>query len=361
MSGRAYADNGAALHRHLVENYPQLKVYWVIDQDSPDAGKVRQIGPVLYRRALEAYIYGLQAQVHVISHGLADVPTCSSSLSDHALKVRLGHGLTALKRTRGSPWRSVEAKNRGFDLVPVSSEFEKRHKMEWGIDPGRLVVTGLPRWDELVRKAEYYRSQPGAGAPARILYMPTWRDWLPRGEGAFRETQFYHHLRDFLLHPRLRSLLDRHDAVIDVQVHVIMRQHAPTIARELAGLPRVQVLPPDADPQDALARSRLLITDYSSVAWDFLYLDRPVLFYQFDVEEFSRRRGSYIELRDLFGPIAHDADTAVGLARTFLESNFEPGPYRPRMEEWQRRAFRYRDTRNCERVVQAILEQLGRQ
>ncbi len=361
MSGRAYADNAAALHQHLVENYPELMVYWVIDRDSLDVGKASQIGPVLYREDLEAYIYGLRARVHIISHGLADVPTCGSSLSNNALKVRLGHGLTALKKTKSSPWRRVEAKNQRFDLVPVSSEFEKRHKMEWGIDPGNLVVTGLPRFDALVHQSARHQAlQAEVDAPARILYMPTWRDWLPRGEKAFRRTEFYRHLRAFLLHPDLGAMLDRYNVMLDVHVHVIMRQHAPTIARELASPSRVQVLPPGTDLQDALARSRLLITDYSSVAWDFLYLDRPVLFYQFDVEEFNRHRGSYIELGELFGPIAHGPEQAVDLVKGFLENSFDPGPYRPRMDEWQRRAFCYRDTKNCERVVRAILERLDR-
>jgi CDP-glycerol glycerophosphotransferase (TagB/SpsB family) len=320
---------------------------------------VKQIGPVLYREELRTYVYGLLARVHVISHGLADVPTCGSSLSNGAFKVRLGHGLTALKRTKGSPLRSVRAKNRVFDLVPVSSEFEKENKLSWSIDPDKLVVTGLPRFDDLIRKSERHRSREGADAsPARILYMPTWRDWLPSDEDRFRETAFYQQLRIFLLHPDLDALLARHGAVMDVHLHVIMRHHAASMARDLAGLSQVRVLPPEADLQHALARSRLLITDYSSVAWDFLYLDRPVLFYQFDAETFNQHCGAHVHLDDLFGPVARDADGAVALAQQFLASNFDPAPYRAQMDRWQSVAFRYRDTSNCERVVETILERL---
>jgi CDP-glycerol glycerophosphotransferase (TagB/SpsB family) len=359
MSGRAYADNGAALHRYLVRNHPAIRAYWVIDRDSPDVEKAREAGPVLFRGDLGTYVYGLLAQVHVISHGLADVPTCGSSLSKDTVKVRLGHGLTALKKTKGSLLRNVPAKNRVFDLVPVSSEFERQNKLSWGIAPGRLVITGLPRFDDLVRKSERYRSREGAGAlPARILYMPTWRDWLPRHEARVRETEFYRQLRGFLLHPDLDALLARHGVVMDVHLHVIMRHHAASIARDLAGLSQVRVLPLDADLQDALARSRLLITDYSSVAWDFLYLDRPVLFYQFDTDQFNEHRGAHIDLHDLFGPVARDADEAVALAEQFLATDFDPAPYRAQMDHWQSVAFRHRDDRNCERVVNAILERL---
>jgi CDP-glycerol glycerophosphotransferase (TagB/SpsB family) len=246
-----------------------------------------------------------------------------------------------------------------FDLVPVSSEFEKRNKLTWGIDPARIVVTGLPRLDELVCKGEQYAARDRAGAsPRHILYMPTWRDWLPIGEAEFKITSFYAQIRDFLLHPELDALLVRHGVILDVHLHVIIHQHTATVARDIAHLSNVQVLPLETDLQDALARSRLLITDYSSVAWDFLYLNRPVLFYQFDVDEFERHRGAYIDLQDLFGPVARDADTAVALTRKFLTSEFDPSPYRVQMEKWQTKAFRYRDAQNCERVVRAIMNRL---
>ncbi|MFC2015949.1 CDP-glycerol glycerophosphotransferase family protein, partial [Chloroflexota bacterium] len=339
MSGQIYADNSAALHRYLVENRPDLNVYWVIDRDSPDVDKARQVGPVLYRGDLSTYVYGLLARVHVISHGLADVPTCGSALSKGAVKVRLGHGLTALKKTKGSPLRSVGAKNRVFDLVPVASEFERQNKLTWGIDPRKLVVTGLPRFDDLVRKSELNHSPDGTNAsPSRILYMPTWRDWLPGSTGRFVETDFYKQVAGFLLHPALHKALIRHNVFLYVHFHVILHHHLALIGREIADLSHVNVLSPDQDLQDAIVRSSLLITDYSSVAWDFLYLDKPVLFYQFDVEKFNEYRGASIDLNDLFGPIARDAGSAVDLTRRFVESDFDYTDSKSDMERWQRKA-----------------------
>jgi CDP-glycerol glycerophosphotransferase (TagB/SpsB family) len=165
-------------------------------------------------------------------------------------------------------------------------------------------------------------------------------------------------VRAFLLHPDLEALLARHGAVMDVHLHVIMRRRAASLARDLAGLSQVRVAPPEVELQGALARSRLLITDYSSVAWDSLYLDRPVLFFQFDVEEFNARRGAHIDLDDLFGPVAREAHEAVAMVGQFLAHDFDAALYRARMDHWQGKAFRYRDTRNCERVVEAILGRL---
>jgi CDP-glycerol glycerophosphotransferase (TagB/SpsB family) len=357
MSGKAYADNSAALHRYLIRERPDIHAYWVIDRDSPDVDRARQAGPVLFRDDLRTYVYGLLAQVQVISHGLADVPTFGSSLSNRAVKVRLGHGLTALKRTGGSRLRSVAAKSRFFDLVPVSSEFEKEHKASWGIARERIVVTGLPRFDELLRKDSLFRSQADA-AGARILYMPTWRDWLPADAAHLRATDFYRQVMALVLHPDLNRCLADHNVVLDLHLHILARHHQQAIGQELAGLSQVRLLPAGEDLQEAIVRSGLLITDYSSVAWDFLYLDRPVLFYQFDAEMFKRHRGAHIELHDLFGPITADPDTAVALTCHFVETGFDCHDYRQQMERWQGTAFPYRDDRNCERVVSAILARL---
>jgi CDP-glycerol glycerophosphotransferase (TagB/SpsB family) len=362
MSGRAYADNSAALHRYLVENCPDIRVYWVINRDSPDVERVRQLGRVLYREDVATYVYGLQARVQIISHGLADVPTCGYALSKGAVKVRLGHGLTALKRTKGSLLRSVQAKNRVFDLVPVSSAFEKENKLSWGIDPDRLAVTGLPRFDELLRKQDLYQKGGCSDPPhTRILYMPTWRDWLPRGRREFVESEFYRQVRDFLGHPGLNDILAAHDMVLYVHLHIIAQQHLAAIVGDIGDLTHVKVLPASEDLQDAIVRSSLLITDYSSVAWDFLYLDKPVVFYQFDVERFNEVRGAYVDFRDLFGPVARNPKSAVEVIRYFLERNYDCGDYRANMDRWQRKAFQYRDDRNCERVVRAILDRLGEQ
>jgi CDP-glycerol glycerophosphotransferase (TagB/SpsB family) len=360
MSGRLYAGNTASLHRYLIEHHPDLPVYWVIDRDSPGVEKARQVGPVLYREDLGTYVYGLLARVHVISHGLADVPTCGSRLSNSVFKVRLGHGLTALKRTKGSLLRGVEAKNREFDLVPVSSAFEAAHKMEWGLDPGTIVVTGLPRLDDLLKKARL-RQELGEGeadAPSRIVYVPTWRDWLPRQGSRFRRTRFYEKVLGFLRHPDLEPCLARHNSVLEVHLHVILQQHARALAAAASGLPHVKISVPGADLQDALARSNLLITDYSSVAWDFLYLDRPVLFYQFDREEFEQHRGAYMDLGDLFGPVAREPVEAASLTCRFLETGFDAAGYGMQMARWKEKAFQYHDERNCERVVAAILARL---
>jgi CDP-glycerol glycerophosphotransferase (TagB/SpsB family) len=121
-------------------------------------------------------------------------------------------------------------------------------------------------------------------------------------------------------------------------------------------LENIEILDQDTDLQEAIAASALLVTDYSSVCWDFLFLDRPVLFYQFDRDDFLEHTGSYIDLgKDLFGPVADSAEEASAWVRKFIAEEFSATPYRPRMEAMKKFAFVQRDSKNCERLAQAVL------
>lgn len=351
-SGRAYTDNSAALHKYLVRAAPHLDVYWVMSKHSPDVDKAQAVGPVLYQENWRTYIYALRAQVHIISHGLHDVPGCASAQA-RAVKVRLGHGLTALKKTRGNALHPTAALNRIFDLVPVSSPFEQRIKREWGFDESKLVITGLARYDELLARARH--SNPD---PATILYMPTWRDWLSAEN--FADSTFFCQLRHFLSNPGLHALLDQHQTTLELYVHIGMWDRLDEFARA-SRWSNVRILPPHIELQEKIVASRLLITDYSSVCWDYLYLHKPVLFFQSDLDEYLARRGAYIDLRgELFGPRVGTAPQALAALEEVVASDFQCPDYADAMDAWRRTAFAYHDDGNCRRIVDEITRVIRR-
>ena len=344
--GRAYTDNSAALHQHVRRERPDIAAYWAIDRDSPDLEIAADHGPILFRDSVEAWARGLLAAVHVISHGVHDVPACASPRSRRAVKVRLGHGLTALKRTKPRRGHDNRSANAVFDLVPVASEFEKAHKLDWDIGPERLVVTGLARFDTLVA-----RNREIPDDPKRLVYMPTWRD--DADPEALRRA-----IGGLLASPELKALLDRHDARLDVFLHVNFGAgFRAQLAR--AGGGRIR-LPELGDPQPLFAEAGLLITDYSSVTWDMLYIDKPVIFYQFDRERFAAARGGYLEPDQLPGPLARDPEGVVALVEAYLSGAWrDDAGWTSRMRSGQERAFAFRDAGNCARIVQHIEQALA--
>ena len=83
--GRAYVDNSAALHDYVRRERADIAAYWALNRDSPDLERVNTQDPVLIHDSVEAWVYGLLAAVHVISHGVHDVPACGTRRSAGAV------------------------------------------------------------------------------------------------------------------------------------------------------------------------------------------------------------------------------------------------------------------------------------
>jgi CDP-glycerol glycerophosphotransferase (TagB/SpsB family) len=128
-------------------------------------------------------------------------------------------------------------------------------------------------------------------------------------------------------------------------------------------------LPPHVEPltfrgtdvQALYARAVLLVTDYSSVAFNMAYLDRPVVYFQFDRAEMERgahmgRKGYFEYERDGFGPVVEDVPAAEAAIVAAVEHAPTPAPeYQARIDA----TFPVRDGGASERVVAAV-EELSR-
>jgi len=152
----------------------------------------------------------------------------------------------------------------------------------------------------------------------------------------------------FLHDPRLHDIADRHDLEVVFCLH-------PNMARFMhlfADMPVRVISQGEVDVQYLLKQSAMLVTDYSSVAFDFSFLHRPVAYYQFDRERFLGFRGSHLDLdHELPGPITHTAGHLLTEVERAAGRDFV-------MEsEYVRRADRFithRDQQNCDRIFEAV-------
>jgi CDP-glycerol glycerophosphotransferase (TagB/SpsB family) len=357
FGGRCYGDNSAALFEHMVEHHPEVDSYWVMRKDVYKEhlrfGRLPFPGKVVFKGSFRANILALIAEVHVYTHGHYDVTDYPKKILGKTRLLLLRHGIEGFKKTilKILPsGRKIAGIAEGADLVIASSKQELRIiNKEWNIPVEKIILTGLPRYDRLLRldlKAEKSRN--------RILYMPTWRDWNSR-RLSLKGSEFFSQIRDFLVTSGLDGYLHAKGVRLDLYIHMWMREFFDDFKKEF-DLQSVNLLPQIIDIQKIIVDSSLLITDYSSVCWDFLFLDKPVLFYQFDLDEYEKKRGAYLDLKkDLFGPVAYDAASAVDLVRQFVENGYETEKYRDQMDRMLKWAFAFRDDGNCERICKYIL------
>jgi len=109
--------------------------------------------------------------------------------------------------------------------------------------------------------------------------------------------------------------------------------------------------------QKEFSENSLLITDYSSVAFDFAYLRKPVIYTQMDREEFFEKqiynRGYFDYEKDGFGPVCDDYETTVQTIINYIKNDCKIEEiYLERINSF----FEYNDQNNCKRVHEEILK-----
>ena len=100
-------------------------------------------------------------------------------------------------------------------------------------------------------------------------------------------------------------------------------------------------------------RASLLITDYSSVAWEMFYMSKPVIFAQFDVDKYNELTGSYIDMKsNLFGECVYNVDSLKNEVEAMINNGFQEYP---QFSEMRAHLFAFHDQNNSERVYEGIL------
>jgi CDP-glycerol glycerophosphotransferase (TagB/SpsB family) len=244
----------------------------------------------------------LRANVIVVTHGFGDVNRYATR---GGFVTQLWHGIPLKRLHLDSPatlrvsflpdhpvvrallTRAYRRAGRGIRLFPVASELvAARIASAFGISRDRIVVTGDPRDDALALPPTQKRLDADARA---ILYAPTWRDGHPDPIAPTPEQW-----------DAIATWLDAHDAVLYVRTHPL---GAGDYAAGAARSNRVRMLGPDLvrDVNTVLPEIDVLLTDYSSIAFDFALLDRPIVFLAADLEQYAQRRGLYDGYREFTG------------------------------------------------------------
>lgn len=348
-NGAAFVDNAKYLYLHVASHHPEIRPVWLSkNEDVVEA--LREAGYEAYHAHSPRGMYlNLRAGVVLLTHRFNDVNLwCSGG----AMVVMLWHG-SPLKtigwdaEIRDAP-RLMRTANRyvsrQIDCLTVTADaLIEPFVSGLRIDPDRIVVTGYPRNDVL------FEAIPGAdiGSDAAVydevsrlaethtiwLYLPTFR---PTDTRASEQLDF----------DELEAFLEETDAYLLLKLHPNER-----LDHHLGDYSRILPVPEQSDVYPLLPYTDGLITDYSSIYFDYLLLDRPIVFYAYDLERYRAERGFYFEYEAVTpGPVVADFDGLLDqLERTLDHDEF--GERRRRMRE---RFCRRSETNWAETVYRAI-------
>lgn len=361
--GSRFADNSAAFFRHCRHAVGErVRLVW-ISRDPEIVKRLRAEGYEAHRPwSLRGMLACAQAGVHVFDCFAKDT---NFWLSRGAIKVNLwsGASLKAFERdidNRNSryyrlfhgfflerwllaammPWH-VERP----DLIVASSEETAGITARaFGVSADRVVVSGLPRNDVLLGpphrqllETEFpvaFREALSAGRML-FLYLPTFRDGGRHDPGI-----------DWR---RVSELMERVGGEIFCKFHPDDRSSVrpPT-------LPYVTELNQSLDVYPLLPHLDALVSDYSSVIFDFMLLDRPIIYFTPDVEEFAARtRKLNWQPEELgIGPICKEFDELTSAMEAAANAEGLAGPQA--RDTVLPRLHRYVDGQACTRVLRVI-------
>lgn len=345
--GLSARDNGLAFFEYCMSREDDIdaEVYFVTKAENKDIDALSPYKErVLIYDSMDHIYLDELAEFYIVSHGIRDV--MPSLYHDSIGKYRknviyLQHGIIAMKICDMSN-RSYGGSIRKF---VVTSEQERgllvdNHQF-W---EDELIVTGLARYDKLhnLEQPENY-----------IWIMPTWRDWLVKSEKDFVNSDFYKYYSIVLEDKTLIKQLRKSGQKLIFSLHVEFEKYKCYFDKFENDVVHITDMH-ERSITERIKECRMIVTDYSSIIFDVVYLGKPVLFFQYDQDMYNKYRGSYVDLEmDLPGEVTHSPEDLVVSLINMIKYDFMVEPkYADRAEKY----FDYHDCNNSMRIYEAIIE-----
>jgi len=345
--GNSAQDTGWQFYRYLREKRPDIDAYFVTKRENlsvlpPDD----HIVPYASFASLRLL---LVAEAVVYSDGCRDITPYWNRVRDdvgrHAVGCFLQHGVIGLNSMRGYYTRpAMDSRSELVDVFVVSSNREAELVHRKLMHPRQTIaVTGLSRFDRLSIDVTPER---------QVLIIPTWRSWLRSSNPTEVVSSAYFRRYSHLLQsPELAAMAAEFQVQFVFCPHFVAAKHFHQL-REQPGAVRL-IDPSTENVQDLIQTSMAAVTDYSSVAFDFAYLRRPVCFYMFDRDRWTVATGNLgLDLeRDLFGDISFTQEQLLASLRNVLQRG---GTLTPEQADRADSFFAFRDQHHSARICAAI-------
>lgn len=349
-------DNAEHFYRYVMNNHPEQPIYFALRKTSHDWARLEAEGFNLLDFGSVRFEKELKNCAKIISSHIDDYIV--DYFGDKGLISKdfifLPHGVTQNdlyswynSKIQYMSLMTVSTKDEHESIAGDNNHYKYGHK--------EIKLTGFPRHDALLRG--------NMENTKRIVVMPTWRKYLlgkyDNATGKFlknpefMQSEYAQKWQAFLASDELQRLIREYG------YEVVFAPHKNTEAYlDEFNLPsniKIWQANPNESIQKLFQTADMMITDYSSVAFEMGYLGKTVLYYQFDFDEFFAtqwQRGYFEYETHGFGAVSADEQKLLADLEAVLANDGKPLPvYQARIEN----TFAHRDDQNSARVYQAIL------
>ncbi|CAM3954489.1 CDP-glycerol:poly(Glycerophosphate) glycerophosphotransferase [Mesobacillus thioparans] len=352
--GKQYSCNPRAIYEYLKETHPELELIWSVDPRYEREFIEKNI-PYSKRFSIKWLFFMARAQFWITN-------------SRMPLWIPKPRKTIYLQTWHGTPLKKL-AHDMGEVLMPGTTTeeykeefYQESRNWDYLISPNRystdifkrafkfdkrIIESGYPRNDIFYKKdlketVAIFKKQHQLPEDKKvILYAPTWRDNQYHQVGKYK----------FDLHLDLKKLRNEigEDYIIILRMHYLVAENFDLSAFEGFAYDFSK----HEDIRELYLISDLLITDYSSVFFDYANLKRPIIFYAYDLEEYKDDiRGFYFNFEEKApGPIVKTTEQVLEKIKEIESGNKLSENY----EEFYKKFCYLEDGNATSRVVDVIL------
>lgn len=349
--GKSYSDSPKYIYEHMVKNNMNFKYIWIFKEK-----KKNLLGnPIQIKRFSLKYFYYMARAKYWVNN--SRIPKTLNKRKDN-IYLQTWHG-TPLKTLvfdmkdvySADPAykRNFYNQSRRWDYLSSPNAYSSNiFRRAFKYDK-EMLEYGYPRNDILYQKnteesISALKKKMNLPADKKVvLYAPTWRDDEFYAKGQYK----------FTLQLDLKELQKQ----LGNEYIVILRMHY-FIASQL-DITEFKGFAYDFSSYDDIAElylvSDVLITDYSSVFFDYAHLKRPILFFTYDLEKYrDKLRGFYIDIEtEVPGPLLRESNEVINALKDIEEVERE---YRQVYDEFYEKYCKWDDGNASKKTVQAVFE-----
>lgn len=369
-SGIGLGEGALPLYERARERFPDHRIVWMARTKSEfDRARARGL-TVVRKNGLRGFWTTLRARVVVVTHGFGDANRFGMR---GAFVVQLWHGLPFkhlhldspstyrvallpnLAIVRGVLGRAYRRAGAAISLFPVASERVKPSIVSgFGVHPRNVVVLGDIRDDVLLEPGAAQRAEeavldmtpPAHAGAKRILFAPTWRDGAADPTVPTQDDW-----------RAIARWLDDSDAVLFVRNHPLGRgDYTAGPGHSSRIVPLTIDLATDLNP--LLPAIDAIVTDYSSIVFDYALLGRPVVHFTPDLAAYTSSRGFYMPVEEFTGRQTTStwAETLDTLSEALAED--ADGPAHRHADHLRQEFFDVLTFGAADRVIDAVVSRI---
>ncbi|HED6596386.1 TPA: CDP-glycerol glycerophosphotransferase family protein [Campylobacter coli] len=343
-------DNAEHLYRYIMQNHPKQKIAFALRKESSDWERLEKEGFNLIEFGSFEFERIIKKASKVISSHCDEYLT--KYITNRSQFIFLQHGVIKNDLSRWLNFKKINlfitSTQAEYDSIANDYNCYKFGKKE-------VVLTGLARHDALLKNNRSNVKQ--------ILIMPTWRKNIVNSVVAnsgkrklnldFKQTMYFKKYNSLINNNLLKKVCQEYGYTIVFNPHPNIMPYL----KEFNFPSYIKIANQNESLQKLFCNSSLMITDYSSVAFEMAYLEKPVIYYQFDKEEFfisQWQKGYFDYKKDGFGPVVENEENLLKELESLLQNDCKPfGVYKDNIDS----TFVFKDGRCCERIY-AMLENM---